>query len=427
MIIHTPLRLLLALTFVTPSLLACSPSEEEEGEAEGGDESALDEPALGDTPLPGCEATMLAYEQLAGELALPDPDLDYVIELYRGEGYEVSSSTSTPGATALQGWVREVGGRLGRVEAGVLIDDAAIEAAIELAASEQGEARRLALLDVLGVLRRVALFDARDRLTLVSSVLPDPARDPGILHAEWDEAYCVWSGVLAPLARTTDARTDEGWEARIEAGFELGSAGIIGPDEAWAPDEFATKPAKQIVEKGTYAVALREIVALAQEARDAGDAAAAREALGLFALIEDRVAGRNTPAIAEIEAMLAGAPDAVDPDLIRDELAIAFVKRTRKYCDEALLSDTLGTVDAYTGAQEGTVYALSVLPYMSETLGDAGFVADDYMAAWAAYTDAVLAEDVDAATAASELLVMWNCAMQAELGIAECTSDVDEM
>ena len=112
--------------------------------------------------------------------------------------------------------------------------------------------------------------------------------------------------------------------------------------------------------------------------------------------------------------------------------AIQFLTKVGHTCDEKrqefiLLSDTLGTVDAYTGAQEGTVYALSVLPYMSETLGDAGFVADDYMAAWAAYADAVLAEDVDAATAASEQLVMWNCAMQAELGIAECTSDVDEM
>jgi hypothetical protein len=277
------------------------------------------------------------------------------------------------------------------------------------------------------VLRRIALFDVRARITAVSDVLPDPARDPGILHADWDEAYCVWSGVIAPLARSADARSNEGWEARIVAGFERGSAGIMGPDEPWAADEFATKPAKQIVEKGSFAVVMRELVALAQTAVDAGDAAAAREALGLFQLIEDRIAGRNTPAIAEIEAMLAGAPDAIDVAAIRDDLAIAFVKRTRKYCDEALQADNLGTVDAVKGAEEGMVYALSILPDMSERLGDAGFVADDYMAAWADYLAAVTNEDIDAATAASEQLVMWNCAMQAELGIAECTSDADEM
>jgi hypothetical protein len=63
---------------------------------------------------------------------------------------------------------------------------------------------------------------------------------------------------------------------------------------------------------------------------------------------------------------------------------------------------------------------------MSEALGDAGFVADDYMAAWADYAAAVRSEDVEAAMAASEQLVTWNCAMQTALGIAECTSDVDE-
>lgn len=420
---HLPLTLALSLSTFT---LACTTPADDEGEGEAGDESALDEPALGDTPLIDCDATMLAYEQIAGELALPDPDLDYVVELYRGEGYEVASGTPTPGATPLQGWVREVGGRLGRVEAGVLIDDAEIEAALDLAATEQGEARKLALLDVLGVLRRIALFDVRARITAVSDVLPDPARDPGILHAEWDSAYCVWSGTIAPLARAVDARSSEGWEARVVAGFELGSAGIMGPDEPWAADEYATKPAKQIVEKGSFAIVLRELLALA-EAGAAGDAAAAREALGLFQLIEDRIAGRNTPAIAEIEAMLAGPTDAIDPVALRDEIAIAFVKRTRKYCDEALVADVLGTVDGVKGAEEGFVYMLTILPYMSELLGDEGFVAADYEATWIAYRDAVLAEDFDAATAASEQLVMWNCAMQSALGIAECTSDADEV
>jgi hypothetical protein len=403
---------------------ADNPADDTGETGETGDD---DEPALGDTPLPSCESAMFSFEQLAAEIALPEPDLDYVMELYRGEGLDLSGESPTPGGTALQRWVREVGARLGRVEAGVLSDDAAIEAGLELAANETGEARKLALLDVLAVLRNVALLDVRSRLASVVDILPDPKRDPSLLHAEWDTAWCVWDGVLGPVARAVDGGGNEAWETRILDAFTLGSAGISGPDQPWAQDEFATKPSKQIIEKASFAVAARALVNNAAQAHDDGDVLAAREALGLFALIEDRIRDRNTPAIAVIQTMLSGPTDAIDADAIRLELAIAFVKRARKYCDEALLADALGSAESVKGVEEGDIYTRIILPDMEALLAEDGFVGSDYLNAWADYRAAVLADDPAAAIAASEQLVEWNCAMQAALGIPSCTDVTDEL
>lgn len=385
-----------------------------------------DEPALGDTPLPSCEAAMFSFEQITAEVALPEPDVDYILELYRGDELDLSGESPTPGGTALQRWVREVGARLGRVEAGVLTDDAAIEAALALAMSETGEARKLALLDVIGVMRGVALLDVRARLAAVADVLPDPQRDPSLLHEEWDQAWCVWDGVLGPVAREVDVVGSEGWEPRIVDAFTIGYEGIIGPEQPWAPDELATKPSKQIIEKSSFGVAARALVNHASAARDGGDVLEAREAAWLFALIEDRIRERNTPAIELIETMLAGPTDAIDAAVIERELAIAFVKRARKYCDEALLSDALGTAEAAKGVEEGDIYTRIILPEMDELLAAQGFSGAEYLDTWAAYRDAVLSEDVDAAVTASEQLVEWNCAMQAALGIASCTDSVDQ-
>src|SRR5688572_26553414 len=112
----------------------CHDAGSDEDAGETGDDPG--EPELGDTPLPSCEAAMFGYEQFVAEVALPEPDIDYLVELYRGEPPDLSGESPTPGGTALQRWVREVGARLGRVELGVLVDDAAIEAALELAISE---------------------------------------------------------------------------------------------------------------------------------------------------------------------------------------------------------------------------------------------------------------------------------------------------
>jgi hypothetical protein len=404
-----------SLLLSTLLLGACVEAPDDPGEDQ------VDEPALGDTPLPSCEAAMFSLAQIDAELVLPEPDLDYVIELYRGQPPDLSGESPQPGGTALQRWVREVDARLGRVDAGVLQDDTAIEQALDAAALVQGEERKLALLDVLATLRTVALLDVRSRLAGVVDALPDPQRDPSLHHAEWDAAWCVWDGTFHQLALTAG----EDWEPMIVAAFESGSAGIIGPDQPWAPDEFATKPAKQIIEKGSFGLAQRNLLALAGQAR-AGDVFAAREALGLFALLEDRIRDRNTPAIQLIETMLAGDPAAIDPDVIEQELAIAFVKRARKYCDEALLAESIGTPDGVKGVEEGTIYTRIVLPVMSELLAEQGFDAEGYMQDWTDYREAVLADDGVRASELSETLISWNCELQGALGIAECTDSADE-
>jgi hypothetical protein len=408
------------------SLGCTEPSSDDDDETGEATEGETEEPELGDTPLPSCEAAMFSFEQVAAELMLPEPDLDYVVELYRGAPPDLSGESPTPGGTALQRWVREVGARLGRVEAGVLTDDAAIEAALDLAASETGDVRKLALLDVLGVLRNVALLDVRARLAEVADVLPDPQRDPSLLHAQWDQSWCVWDGVLAPLADEVEGAGAEAWSTTIVEAFASGYAGIIGPEQPWAPDEFATKPAKQIIEKGSFGVVERSLILRAQRARDEADPLLAREALGLFALLEDRVRDRNTPAIELIQTMLAGPPEAIDPAVIRTEIAVAFVKRARKYCDEALLADALGSAEAVKGVEEGVIYTRIILPEMTERLAGEGFDPDAYLGTWDDYRAAVLTDDPAAASAASEELIGWNCSMQAALGIAACTDSIDE-
>ncbi|NVB38156.1 hypothetical protein G6O69_09955 [Pseudenhygromyxa sp. WMMC2535] len=409
------------------ALFACTGETEDEG----GDDVGDDEVSLGSTPLANCEAAMFTYEQIVAELALPNPDPEYIIDLYRGDAPDFSDESPVLGGTALQRWVREVDARLGRVETGLLVDDAAIEAALDLAvASEDSLERRMALLEIIGTMRLVASLDTRERLASLSEVLPDPDRDPAVLRADWDQAYCVWTGVLGPLS--TQATADEGaveptgvdWDAQILEAFEDGYAGLEGPEEAWAPDDWVTKAAKQKVEKSTFAVIDRRIVALAQDALDGGDEAAAHEALGLFDILEDRINERNTPAVEGIREMLAGDTAAIDPAWIEEQMAIAFVKRARKYCDEALDEGSIGTPDGYKGAWEGTIYSQVVLPLMIEYVD--GFDAETYLQAWADYRAAMIADDSEAALEISPQLIEANCALQDALGIAECTADQDE-
>ncbi|PRP91089.1 hypothetical protein ENSA5_58260 [Enhygromyxa salina] len=408
------------------ALVGCVGDEDEAG-AEAGETGGEADVALGDTPLPACDAAMFIYEQIVAELVLPSPDPAYVAELYRGDPPDISGESPTPGGSALQRWVREVDAGLGRVEAGVLLDDAAIEAALELALSEADPQQvRLALVDLVQTLRLVASLDVRARLAAVSDVLPDPARDPALLQAEWDHAWCTWSGVLSPLAVEADAVAGEGWEAQIVAGFEDGHAGLTGGEQVWAPDEFATKPAKQIIEKSIFGVIARVLLVRAEAARAGADPALAREALGLFTILEDRVRERNTPAVELITTMLGGDPADIDAAQIETELAIAFVKRARKYCDEAVQAGVLGTPDGIKGAWEGIIYTQVVLPVMSDRLADQGFDAEAHLADWDAYLTAIATDDPAAALELSVGLVEWNCALQAALGIETCTSSDDE-
>lgn len=404
----------------------CASPGAEDDEAGTGDDGEL-AAELGDTPLPACEAAVFAFEQIVAEAALASPDPSYIAELYRGEPPDLSGESPTPGGSALQRWVREVGASLGRVEAGLLSDDAAIEASLVAALEDDsGELAKAAAQDVVARLRLVASLDVRSRLATVSEVLPDPTRSPALLHEQWDQAWCVWDGMLRPLAVDADVRSDEGWESLIVDAFTSGHAGIVGPEQPWAPDDTLTKPAKQIAEKGSFAVVHRLVLAHAEQAASSGEAEPAREALGLVAIIEDRIRDRNTPAVEQITTMLSGPPADIDVDLLEHELAIAFIKRARKYCDEAVEAGALGTASGIKGAWEGIIYTQVVLPVMRDRLADTSFDAEAYMRDWDAYLEAIIADDAAAAVELADELVEWNCAAQAELGIASCTASADE-
>ncbi|MCA9687102.1 MAG: hypothetical protein KC457_33360, partial [Myxococcales bacterium] len=157
--LHRPLVLTLAACLLAPALTACT--NDGAGDDEAGDDGNDGEPpALGETPLPACDAAFFAYEQIVAELVLPNPDPAYVIELYRGADPDFGGESPVAGGTALQRWLREVDARLGRVDAGVLIDDSAIEAKLEEALVEEDPvARRLLKIDVVQIRRAVASLD----------------------------------------------------------------------------------------------------------------------------------------------------------------------------------------------------------------------------------------------------------------------------
>ena len=144
-----------------------------------------------------------------------------------------------------------------------------------------------------------------------------------------------------------------------------------------------------------------------------------------FQIIEDRMASKNTPGIAIIEDALLGDPAMIDADELLRQMNIAFAKRTRKYTDLALPSvgDLMATPEGYTGANEGGTYSKLVEPFMLEL---DGFDQASYRDSWGAWITAIEADDLSAGEAASVVLTEYNCALQAALGIAECTSSIDE-
>ncbi|MCA9656825.1 MAG: hypothetical protein KC486_00640, partial [Myxococcales bacterium] len=201
-----------------------------------------------------------------------------------------------------------------------------------------------------------------------------------------------------------------------------GHKAIDGEPPAAHIDDWVVPPAKQRIEKTLFR-ALHRLV-LAEAAAGAEDPAAARRALEHFQGLEDRLEGRNTPGIAVIEAML-GEPATIDAAELRRQLAIAFAKRTRKYCDEAVETGELGVPTGYKGAVEGRTYQSLITPDMAANLG-ADFDAVAYVGAWDDYVAAVESGDAEAAASLSATLVEWNCAYQTHLGIAACTSSDDE-
>ncbi len=389
-------------------------TDESETDTDTTDTEGDDKPPLGATPNVLCEAALANFATIVAENQKPEPDPTVIEAAYVDSG--------------LQEFVQLAGAVTGRIEQGVLIDDAAILDSLELALDEDP---RPAMLDVEWRIVLVMHLFIRTTITEVSETLPDPANDPALLYARWDDAYCYWDGALRPLGQLADSVGPEidAIEAAIDEGFEWGHDHIEGA-QPWAIDEWIVPAAKQRVEKTLYTLFHRLVHGWSIAALEAGDTpegqALARMAHGAFQPLEDRMEGRNTPGIAIIEDQLLGDPSLIDPDDVLRQLNIAFAKRTRRYADHALpeIDGSMGTAAGYKAAIEGETYNKLIDPYIAEAVD--GFDIAAYREAWTAWITAIQADDLPAAEAASATLVDWNCQYQAQLGIAECTSSADE-
>jgi hypothetical protein len=325
--------------------------------------------------------------------------------------------------TGLQEFVQLSGAVTGRIDDGVLIDDAAILAAIL-------DGSPLAMIDVEWTIYLAMQQYIRHEIGDVAATLPNPANDPALLYARWDASWCYWNGALRPLAVMADGvgLTGDSIEADIDTGFQWGHDGIEGA-EPWAIDEWSVPAAKQVVEKSMYSMAHRLVMQwsadAAAEANPNIAAAFARAGYGAFQILQDRINSKNTPGIAIIENALLGDPADIEPDDVLLQMNIAFAKRTNRYTNLALPDNAglMGTPEGYTGANEGSTYSKLIEPFMAEL---DGFDLAGYRATWMVWITAIADDDLPAGEAASAELLDWNCQYQAALGIAECTWDIDE-
>lgn len=436
--VRTPV-LLPSLVLVLAACLASPPPPDGEAKA-GKGESADTEPGKTEpgTPEPGKTAPTEPKPASADEFGMIGSKrsetcseaMKALAELRTGEPMAAMQSfdlTYRAAGGKVAAWVESTDKGLARVdESGAAIDHAAILAALDLAKTTGTQtAFERARIDVMQVLHRVALIDMRYEFERVAKAgTPEglPLDDRSALIAGWDEAFCLWDGALRPLVQAVDVDGGEAWEEQIVEAFMSGRGGLTGEFDA-----ARVKSQREIAEKSTYAAIHRLILANAATAKQANDARVARVAKGLLGTLEDRIADRNAPGLARVQAMLSGQPSEIDVDAIERELAKAFVKRARKYCDEAVANNLLGKPEGIKGAWEGMTYTKLILPGMRETLAGQSFDADAHMADWASYLEAIEDLDVAGATAISERLVQWNCAYQEALGIAKCTVTDNEV
>ncbi|WP_434420436.1 hypothetical protein [Nannocystis pusilla] len=309
--------------------------------------------------------------------------------------------------TPLQAWVKASDAATGRH------DDAAI-AAVLVDTSPAGFAFLRARIE-----GSIAQW-MRDRLK-------HAAEDKEGRDAAWAAARCAWEVALKPLAAEV-AGAEPGLAEEIDAAFAAGEAALASGDPT-AIDK-ALLPGHELVEKSWFRLAHRRLTSALAEAKEKADPVPLARARGVFEDLRDRLKDRNTPGIAVVDRALAAAPDKVDADTIEREIALALVKRARKYCDEALTpaaKGPLGSAAAMATAAEGVAYTRVVLPDMSEKLKDQGFDATAHLQAWQGYGEAVAEGDADEAKRLSAELVQWNCAYQRALAIRECTSSADEV
>ena len=313
-------------------------------------------------------------------------------------------------------WLRETDVALGRVTENDPDDVALLEQVRGGLAGRDDAGVRSDLALIATQLRAVAFLELRRLLGEVA----DQRLTGADATAAWDRGKCLFDTALRKLATRAEAlpvRGGEGWEGDIDEAFADGRTAI----EQGATGDKTVKVSKQQIEKSLYAVAHRLILTDA-EAKTAADAS---EALGLIDAMEDRLADRNGPGLERMRKMLAGDPAAIDAAAIERDLAIAYTKRARKYCDKAVVGNELATPVAVAETWEGVIYTKLILPGMKTALGER-FDADAYTEDWERYLDAVEAGDATQAAEISPRLVEWNCAYQTHLGITECTSSANE-
>ncbi len=298
--------------------------------------------------------------------------------------------------------------------------------------AERGDDVAIAASLALGDPTELAAAEARLHVSLVQYLrnnLGDVDMGVEDRYAAWDEAHCVWDGALRGIAEAADAVTwtsvEETITADIDAAFAAGHDAISGEPPTTAIDEWYLPANKQRLEKSLYRALQRVIVELAGAAKKNADPVAARRALELFISIESRLDGRNTPGIAQVQAILGGDSAMIDPQAVLLELDIAFAKRTRTYASAAIDEAELGVPGGYEGAVEGGTYAKLVIAGMADKVS--GFDAAAYLAAWDQYADLVregtALEELDAI---SKSLTETTCAYQTALGVATCSGNVDE-
>lgn len=308
---------------------------------------------------------------------------------------------------ALQSYVQSIDGAYARG------DDGAIAAALA-----QGDATGVALAE--GHLLSSLAKHMRERMLSLETGAEDK-------YAAWDEAHCVWQGALRTIAARAESAAwvapGDPIVADIEAALAAGHDAIAGEAPATSIDDWRAPPARQIVEKTLFRAVQRDMVHHAGVAAEMDDPVSAARALGALGLVRDRMEGRNTPGIAQIEAMLTGSPALISAAAIAGELDIAFAKRTRAYCDKAF-EEGLGVPTAYKGAVEGRTYG----KLLAAGMGAEGVDPEPYLADWEEYVELVRAgDDEPAARAVSQRLIDATCRYQAQLGVAACTSDQDEV
>lgn len=443
---HPAVRTSVLLPSLALVLAACLASPPPEGEAKAGKRESADTEAGNTQPGKPASSEPAPSKTAPSEPAPAPADalgmigskrsetcseaMKALAELRTGEPMAAMQSFDLSYRAAdgkIAAWVESTDKGLARVdESGAASDHAAILAALDLAKTTGTQtAFERARIDVIQILHRVALIDMRYEFERVAKAgTPEglPLDDRSALIAGWDEAFCLWDGALRPLVQAVDVDGGEAWEEQIVEAFMSGRGGLTGEFDA-----ARVKSQREIAEKSTYAAIQRLILANAATAKQANDARVARVAKGLLGTLEDRIADRNGPGLARVQAMLSGQPSEIDVDAIERELAKAFVKRARKYCDEAVANNLLGKPEGIKGAWEGMTYAKLILPGMRETLAGQSFDADAHMADWASYLEAIEDLDVAGATAISERLVQWNCAYQEALGIAKCTVTDNEV